>query len=143
MAATCHAPGTRPWITPLPQALYDSLETTPNRALAAAAFALDSLGFDISRSSADEGYLETRWFDVTTAASSNTSGDSHKVKVRIWTDALRRDRSAIILEAVYEWTADPSLPPRQRERHVPDDHAGFEILRRVLRLLQQSYGLAR
>jgi hypothetical protein len=80
-----------------------------------------------------EGYVETKWFDPVTGdtgggRSLNTAGI---VRLRFWTDLIMEHRSVVVGEAVRRRVVDPSLPPRETEVHVPEDHAGYEILLHV------------
>jgi hypothetical protein len=80
-----------------------------------------------------EGYVETKWFNPVTGdtgggRSLNTSGI---VRLRFWTDLVLEHQSVVVGEAVRRRVVDPSLPERETEVHVPEDHAGYEILLRV------------
>jgi hypothetical protein len=80
-----------------------------------------------------EGYVETKWFDPVTGEtgggrSLNTAG---VVRIRFWTDLVMEHRSVVVGEAVRRRVVDPSLPDRETEVHVPEDHPGYEIMLRV------------
>ena len=91
-------------------------------------------GIDIRWIRIREGYVETRWFHATTmqTGGGNSLNTREIIRMRFWTDLVAEHESVLVGEAVYRRVVDPSLPPRQREAHVPRDHPGFTILTGII-----------
>ena len=130
----CHAPGTRPFYSPLRGATIDTLGVAPDQLIIRANQAVLTRGLEIGSLSPEEGYLETRWYHLRSQRSVSTPSNSEDyVKIRFWTDPVDRRRSIIVGEAVRVRTLDPSVPPRDREELVPRGHPGEGILIDLMR----------
>ncbi|MGD2134639.1 MAG: hypothetical protein PVF27_00695 [Gemmatimonadales bacterium] len=137
--------GVRPYLTPLPDALVDTVPAPPDAVVRELATAVVGEGLHIRWSSPVEGYLETDWYDV---ASQMPGGeyatDPHQVvRLRFFADATAEDETRLVSEAVYRRTLDPSLDVRATEVMVPPGHRGDELLRRILGTLRASLGTQR
>lgn len=131
--AACGAGGVRPRFEPFPDALSDTAAASPDSAILAAAAALEDEGIELRHVRPHEGYLETRWLNVTEGGrgSPESVATDDMVRIRFWADAVSERRTLVVGEAVMPRVVDPSLPPRERETLLPDDHSGFVLLQRV------------
>lgn len=132
-AAACRG-GVRPYLTPLPNALVDTVAATPDAVVRELATAALGEGLRIRLSSPTEGYLETDWYDVVSQTPGGEySGDPHRVvRLRFFADPTAENETRLVSEAVYRRTLDPSLDARTNEVMVPPGHGGDELLRRIL-----------
>ena len=142
MAAACGSVNVRPYLTPLPSAFLDTLPAPPDALITAAERVLTMEGLRVRAASAREGYLETHWFDPTTQRSVGSTAFPVRraVKVRVWADSVGLGRSQLTSEAVIRRAADPSLPSRETEMIVPQDHPGYALLVRVRDSLRGRFG---
>ena len=93
------------------------------------AASVQAAGFAVQRISAREGYLETRWFDVTTRQSVAPPFNDldRKVKLRFFADDMQ-GRTRLLAECVQRIAWDPSVPERELERVVPEGHPGRVLM---------------
>lgn len=144
-SSACGAGGVRPTFDPFPAALVDTVHGEPDHIVERLSELLAAESIDLRWVRIREGYVETRWFDPATRLSGggrslNTDGI---VRLRFWTDIALTDahQTQVVGEAVSRRVVDPSLPVRQTEIHVPPDHPGHEILRRVIEeLASEGHG---
>ncbi|MGD8726072.1 MAG: hypothetical protein PVH40_00435 [Gemmatimonadales bacterium] len=134
----CGAVNTRPHLAPLPDALVDTLHVTPATVISELESLTVAEGFRIQVSAPREGYLETKWHDVASEGDRRTA-----VRFRFFASPIGEDLTELITEAVMPHTMDPSLPERENERMIPDDHPGQVLVTRVLRSLADRHGTAR
>ncbi len=130
----CGAGGVRPTFRPFPQAIIDTVAGEPETIVEHIYELLQEEEIELRWVRTREGYIETKWFDPVTGTtgggrSLNTDG---VVRLRFWTDLVMEHQSVVVGEAVHRLVVDPSLPVRETEAHVPPDHAGHEILQRIL-----------
>lgn len=120
-------------MVPVAGALHASVEPPPALVTRAMAAELERRGVPVARVSPAEGYIETHWFDATTLARASepfgTGGGV--VRLRLFADPVGRG-SRLFLEAVERVTWDPSVPERELERMVPDQHAVRPLLAALL-----------
>lgn len=92
----------------------------------------------IQKFSAEEGYLETKWFDLrdSTSHGSATHPDS-VIKIRVWSDRLQRRQAEMRIETTYPWSLDPSLPERENTRQVPATHAGHAFMAELIEAIKE------
>ncbi len=142
LVAACGSVNTRPYLTPVPEAIVDTLSTAPDNVINTVARAVVSAGLRIRAVSAREGYLETDWYDVMARrpSSGRTLAVRRNIKMRFWADSVGLGRSQLVSEAVIRRSADPSLPARDAEMMVPDDHPGRQVLGSVLDSLRIRFG---
>jgi hypothetical protein len=142
LAAACGSVNVRPHLSPLPDALIDTLPTAPNIVIRGALQEVTAEGMRVQAVSTNEGYLETGWYhpEARRPAGALASGVQRVIKLRFWTDSVGPGRTQLTSEAVIRRTADPSLDPRVAEIMAPDDHPGHQILRRMLDSLRAQFG---
>jgi hypothetical protein len=160
VVTACASAGTvRPGFPPLYEAVVDTLRVVPvlspqleQRILEEQLDALDSAvieraqliaeleqrtideGLEVRVANVQDAYLETRWFNVV----SRRSGDGdvahpeREILLRFWVDPAGPLGYKLTAEAVYRRVSDPSLPSRELEVMVPEDHEGEAILTRIL-----------
>jgi len=100
-------------------------------------------GVPIEWVSVQDGYAETSWYDPgarqafedpTASAALATA-----VKIRCWADPDVPGRARLTVEAVYRPVYDPSRIPRDLERPVPRDHAGYVLAQRLLDAVRDKF----
>jgi hypothetical protein len=81
-----------------------------------------------------EGYLETDWYDLGSQSSTRPPFRDlgRIVKLRILVDPVQ-GKTRVIAECVMRIAWDPSVPERDLERMVPEDHPGRSLLNEILR----------
>lgn len=134
--------GLRPYLTPFPDAVIDTLDVLPADLIREIATLVTAEGLVISISSPEEGYLETDWYNVGAAASGGTpfTDPRQSTLLRFFADLSGDEQTRLAAEAVVRRTLDPSVPSRQGEMMAPPGHPGYEILHRVLAALDSRFG---
>ncbi len=133
--------GLRPYLTPLPDAVIDTLDVLPADLIREIATLVTAEGLVINVSSPEEGYLETRWHDLDTVADDTPFTDPRRqTLLRFFADLSGDDETRLAAEAVVRRTLDPSVPSREGEMMAPPGHPGYEILRRVMTALDDRFG---
>jgi hypothetical protein len=99
-------------------------------------------GLEIQLSSSREGYLETKWYDTSAGrAGGKRTRDPHSVvRLRFFASSIGEELTELTAESVMRHTLDPSLPERENERMVPEDHPGELLLNRVLTAVEEHFG---
>lgn len=138
----CGAGGVRPWFDPFPEAQLDTVSVPANTAATLIGELLASEGVEVKYIRPDEGYVETRWFDVQTAHTASSTGleTDSTVRLRFWINPVTPTESEILGEAAKRRVIDPSLPERETEVPVPPDHSGEKLVKRILAMLKQRTG---
>jgi hypothetical protein len=138
----CGAVNERPYLTPLPNAIVDTLHVLPSALITEIEALVTSEGLVVLRSSPREGYLETKWYDTEAGrAGGERTRDPHSiVRLRFFASSIGEELTEVAAEAVMRHTLDPSLPERENERMVPMDHPGALLLNRVLAALDERFG---
>jgi hypothetical protein len=134
----CGAGAVRPRFAPFRDAISDTVTVSPDSAIEIAALLLADEGVELHHVRPIEGYLQTRWFDVTTherVSPQSADWDSRAV-IRIWADAVTENRTLVVAEAAMARVVDPSLPARETEISVPQNHPARAVLEHVLELLR-------
>jgi hypothetical protein len=130
----------RPNIRPFPLAAVDTVRGNPTVVLEAARDAVVQLGMQLSRSSPQEGYLETRWFDV---ASHQSYGENFRpqrlVRTRVWTDLVTPIETQVVVETVLRSTIDPSVPGREVELVTAPGTPGDSLTQAVRTALKKRF----
>lgn len=121
--------GIRPTITPLLGSVTLEVEARPDAVTRALAAALDSSGIPVAVVAPEEGYVESVWYDVTlrAARTPRVGNLDHVIKLRFFADPAA-NKTRLVAECVRRVLVDPSLPERELEREVPDDHPGRVLL---------------
>jgi len=129
VAACRYTGGVRPRYTALPQSRLLEANREPAPLIRDLSAAVQAAGLAVDRSSPAEGYLETRWFDVSRRISVGPPFDGldRTVKIRFYADRIQ-GRTRLLAECVQRIAWDPSLPERELERVVPEGHAGRILL---------------
>ena len=141
-ALACNPAGTRPFYGPFLRAAADTLAVEPDIVLEAAFSEVEARGMAIRKFNAEEGYLETKWFDLRDSTSHGSTANADSViKIRIWSDRLQRRQAEMRLETVYMSALDPSLPERENTAQVPTDHAGHPFGQQLIGDIKERLGL--
>lgn len=135
--ACAHFGGVRPVYGPVPGSLSLQLDAVPDNVIVAAVNEVRAAGLTVARVAADEGYLETEWYDVLTkqSVSARAGGFDHIVKVRLFADPTA-GKTHLAAECVVRIAYDPSEPERDLERMVPDSTPAHAILDSLVARLQ-------
>jgi hypothetical protein len=147
-ALGCQASTTRPPFGPYPEAAHGEIGfgnpdrlATVVRATRALADALLADSIPITRVEEQDGYLETRWFDARTLQpTAREPLGPDIVRVRGWVTPAKPGFGGIEVETVYRPLVDPSLPSRELESPVPNDHPVGLRVAEVVRRLVERYG---
>ena len=133
-AAACATGGTRPRYGALPEAVVVSqIIRTPTLVIGDVEAAVRGAGLAVARYASAEGFLETRWFDVTTRAVTKPPYTrlDQIIRLRFFADP-DQGKTRLVAEAVQMIAWDPSLPERDLERMVPATHPGRLLLDSLL-----------
>lgn len=125
-SAACATGGTRPRYAALPQAVVvTQIIRAPTAVIGDVEAAVRAAGLRVARYAPAEGFLETRWFDVTTHAVSGVpySRLNQIIRLRFFADP-DQGKTRLVAEAVQMIAYDPSVPERDLERMVPATHPG-------------------
>lgn len=134
LAIGCNPSTARPPFPPFRTSVVDTIGTDPEEVIAVvrARFAEDSLGINVFHER--DGFVETVALDYPAA-----TGRQQRVVIRVWADPLVGNRTILTGEIAYEWTADPSRIPRDRERAVGADHPARTYLRDAFRTIRNLF----
>ena len=137
----CGASNIRPWTVPFPEARVDTVDVEAASLIERLNSYVTNTGLEVTRISPEEGFLETRWFDLATRRSRKSGGDPERVvRMRFWADPVMPGRSVLISEVVYLQSLDPSLLPRDAETLAPPDHAGHILMTEILEAVLENSG---
>jgi hypothetical protein len=143
LALGCGSIGARPYLTPLPDAIIDTVPGEPAAVIGELQTLVMGEGLAVRVSSPAEGFLETEWYDVVRRGPVGGSLDPQRiVRIRFLADAVSGSTSLLTSEAVTLRAFDPSVPDRQNEVMVPPGHSGAQILERILIALRNDLGPA-
>jgi hypothetical protein len=148
VAAACQASTTRPPFVPYPEAAHGEIGfgnpdrvATVIRATQVLAEALRADSIPVARVEERDGYLETRWFEASSLQpTSREPLGPDVVRVRAWVTPAKPGFGTIEVETVYRPLIDPSLPARELETPVPDDHPVGRRVADVVKKLVERYG---
>lgn len=123
----------RPYLTPLPHAPTDSLRVDPADLIDELTGLVTAEGLRIRTMSAEEGYLETAWYDVVARSPTRSYGSDvdRYFRLRFFVDPINPLLTQLVSEAVVRRTLDPSLPERDAEILAPPGHAADQLLSRI------------
>ena len=142
--AACSPVTARPAFQPFPEAVVATVNAPPARVAAAAAEWLTGAGFTVIRTSPQDGYVETAWYDTLTKATHRGSGDmphlAATIKLRCWADPDVPGRTRLTVEPVYRPRYDPSRSERDLEAAVAAPPDGHGIAQRLLQAITKQYG---
>jgi phosphoribosylformylglycinamidine (FGAM) synthase-like enzyme len=119
----------RPVYGPLPGSITLLLDAAPDVVIVAAQHEVRAAGLAVASVAADEGYLETDWYDVVAkrTVSARAEDFDHTVKLRLFADPTA-GRTRFVAECVVRIAYDPSQPERDLERMVPDSTPAHALL---------------
>ncbi len=119
----------RPVWGPLPGSVAVHLDAAPDAVITAAEREVRAAGLKVVAIAADEGYLETEWYDVLTkrTVSARAMDLDHIVKLRLYADPTA-GKTRLVAECVRRIAFDPSEPERDLERMVPDSTPQHALL---------------
>lgn len=142
--AACSPATTRPDFLPFPEDRVLVLAGEPADVTTAAARWLTSEGLQIEWQNAQDGYLETAWYDTHTRRSTPGTavgvGDVlSTVKIRCWVDPDAPGKAKLTVEAVYRPMIDPSRTERDQEQVVPGGSDGAVLVGRLIDALTQKF----
>ena len=142
VVTACGAVNTRPYLTPLPDAVIDTVHALPAVVISEIAALVEAEGFQVRLVTGREGFLETDWLNVATETEDDatTSPLHRRIRLRFFADAIGEGLSELAAEAVVLRTLDPSVPQRENEMMVPLGHAGRQMLQRVLDGIEERFG---
>lgn len=136
--------GVRPTYGPVPGGVAFVLEAPPDAVTRAVAEEVQHAGLQLQYSSAEEGYVETQWYSLTTRTSAlepDLHDLEHNIKVRVFCDPTA-GKTRVVAEVVTSYSADASRPVREMERMAPEGHPGREVLTQILDRLKRQYPTA-
>lgn len=144
LLGACNPVSSRPAFVPYPEDL-SVLLTGPVAGIAQEAGAwLESQGIHTEWVSAEDGYVESSWYDTDTHRSTSGTGDIGSLlvtfKLRIWVDPDAPGKSKLTVEAVYRPTLDPSRGERDLERIAPPASGGAVLVQRLVDEMQRKFG---
>ena len=116
------------------------LDAAPDAVIATAQREVRAAGLTIVAVAADEGYLETGWYDVLTRRNVDARAPDfdHTVKLRLFADPTA-GKTRLVGECVRRIAYDPSEPERDLERMVPDSTPQRAPLDSLLARLKVDY----
>jgi hypothetical protein len=140
-AIGCGAGAVRPRFEPFPQAISDTLGGSADSITLQIGELLIAEGLGLQHLRPREGYVVTKWFDVSTkrTTSSMSVNTGSAVRLRFWTDPATASECLVVGEAARRRVLDPSLPERETEEPVPAGHPAIDIVRRILATLRERY----
>jgi hypothetical protein len=141
-AAACQPNTTRPSFTPLPEAAGTEVRLTVPEATRHLAEALRADSIPPRKIQLRDGYIETAWFEAGSGrlVRGRRAVGPGIVRVRAWADPARPGSSQLTVETLYRPLLDPSLPDRELEREVAQDHPVAVKVVAVLNDLVKRFG---
>ena len=137
----CQPTTTRPVFVPYPEAAATEIRLGTAEATRRLAEALREDSILVAKVEPRDGYLESGWFDHRTwKPVRRRPVGPEVVRVRAWAERARPYSSLLIVETVFRPLADPSLPERELERPVPQDHPVAVKIRATLEAMVKRYG---
>ena len=130
----CGANNIRPRTRPMVDAELDTVPGVPEVVLDSLRTEVSDRGFEVSRVSLVEGFLETRWFDLENRRTGGTYArhTDRVIRLRFFADPASNERTVLHSEAVFRRTLDPSVPAGIAEEMVPLNHPGDSLLQQIL-----------
>jgi hypothetical protein len=141
-AAACQPNTTRPSFTPLPEAAGTEVRLPVPEATRRLAEAFKADSIPPNKIRLRDGYIETAWFDSRSGrvVRGQPVVGPRVVRVRAWADPARPGSSQLTVETLYRPLLDPSLPDRELEREVAQDHPVAVKVVAALKGLVDRYG---
>ena len=135
LAAGCASfGGIRPEVRPIEGAVQLTVQPAPVPLVAALDSVVRARGLAVLAEAPQEGWLETRWFDLD--ARRSVAGPFRNfdriVKLRFRVDPVQ-GKTRVIAECVLRTAWDPSVPEVDLERMAPEGHDGRALLEDILK----------
>jgi len=142
--AACNPASSRPGFAPYPEDLSILLTGPVSGITSDVAGWFESQGIHTEWISAEDGYVETTWYNTDTHQSTAGTGDIGALqatfKIRVWVDPDAPGKSKMTVEAVYRPALDPSRTERDLERSAPPGSGGAGVVQRLLDEMQKKFG---
>jgi hypothetical protein len=142
--AGCNPASTRPAIAPFPEAKALLLTGGVREITMEIGGWLAAQSIHTEWVSAEDGYVESTWYDTDTRQSTGGTGSigdlQVTVKIRCWVDPDAPGRSRLTVEAVYRPQVDPSRAERDLERPVPPGSGGAVLVQQLIDEMQRKFG---
>jgi hypothetical protein len=142
--AACNPASSRPALAPYPEDLSILLGGPVSYITSEAGGWFESQGIHTEWISAEDGYVETTWYNTDTHQSTSGTGDIGTLqttfKVRVWVDPDAPGKSKMTVEAVYRPSVDPSRTERDLERSAPPGSGGAVLVQRLVDEMQKKFG---
>lgn len=140
----CNPASSRPAFLPYPEDVSVLLTGTVPAIASAVGGWMESQGMHTEWINADDGFVESTWYNTDTHQSTAGTGDLGAVmatfKVRVWVDPDAPGKSKMTVEAVYRPNLDPSRPERDLERSAPPGSGGAVLVQRLIDEMQSKFG---
>lgn len=137
----CRPETTRPAIMPYPEAAGVEIRLRPPDATRMLAEALQTDSIQPAKVRVRDGYIETAWLDSATGhPTARRPIGTGVVRLRAWADPGRPGNTVLTVETLYRPIADPSLPERELERQVPQEHPTAVKVELILEAMLKRYG---
>lgn len=133
-AAACASfGGIRPREGPLPGAVIRQVPQPAAAVITDLAARVAAAGLTVRTIAPSEGFLETDWYDLTARRTVPAPWDDldRVVKLRFTADPVS-GKTRLVAECIRRTRADPSVPQRELEQMVSDDHPGRQLLNGIL-----------
>jgi hypothetical protein len=142
LGVACAAGSIRPSYAPFQGARVDTVNAGPAAVIQEIVSRVNAERMSPQFSSPAEGYMETQWFDYVEQKSGayDRANPDRFILLRFWADSIGQGKSRVTSEAVWKRTSDPSVLPRDQEALVPQGHAGYRLLDRVMTEVKQRFG---
>ena len=143
-AAACNPASTRPAFAPYPEDQSTLLTGPVATITSGVAGWMASQGIHTEWISAEDGYVESAWYDTDTHQNTDGTGDIGTMlvtfKVRVWVDPDAPGKSRLTVEAVYRTIVDPSRTERDQERVAPPGSGGAVLAQQLVDEMQKKFG---
>lgn len=144
IAIACNPASSRPGFLPYPEDASVLLTGAVPAVTSAVGGWFESQGIHTEWISAEDGYVETTWYNTDTHQATSGTGDLGTMmatfKLRVWVDPDAPGKSKMTVEAVYRPVLDPSRTERDQERNAPPGTGGAVLLQSLMAEMQSRFG---
>ena len=142
--AACNPASSRPAFLPYPEDASLLLSGTVAGITSGVGTWFESQNIHTEWISAEDGYVETTWYNTDTRRSVSGTGDISTLqttfKIRVWVDPDAPGKSKLTAEAVYRPAFDPSRGERDLERNAPPGSGGAVLVQQLMDEMQKKFG---
>lgn len=140
----CNPATTRPDFRPFPQAPTAIILARRESVIPALAGFVTAESLRVRRSSPEDGYLETDWYDTKTHRSYR-DGEyvpdlSTAIRLRCWADPYVPSETVVTIEPAYRPRYDPSRLERDLEVPIAEGQEGYALATDLVRQLKEKFG---